>query len=50
MKRAHRRTHKILWFILFPTLLLVLYFALTGRTSIPDNEILPATSTLETTR
>ncbi len=35
MKRAHRRSHLIIWIILFPAIVAGAYFALKNRTELP---------------
>jgi hypothetical protein len=41
MKRAHRKTHLLLWLILAPAMIAVLFFAVTHRPDAPVNETLP---------
>jgi len=41
MKRAHRRTHLIIWLILAPVIAATLYFALEQRPPAPVNDALP---------
>lgn len=47
MRRAHRRTHLLLWLVLGPLALALLVTALTSR---PDAPVQPAPSTLELDR
>ena len=48
MKRAHRRNHLIIWILLVPILLAILYLSLTLRPGEPVNEELPAELVEET--
>lgn len=42
MKRAHQKAHLRIWFILGPTLLGIIYFAVNLRPDTPINDILLA--------
>lgn len=42
MKRAHRRNHLIIWILLVPILIAVLYLSIALRPGEPVNEELPA--------
>ena len=44
MKRAHRNTHRLIWLLMTPALLLVLYLALEARPDDPINNALPELS------
>ena len=47
MRRAHRRTHLVLWLILGPIIAAILYLAIEQRPPAPVNEALPANLTVE---
>ena len=47
MKRAHRRSHLILWLILTPAMVAVIYLAVTLRPPAPVNDTLPDALTQE---
>lgn len=47
MKRAHQKAHLLIWFVLGPALLAVIYFAVNLRPDTPVNDTLPASLSAE---
>lgn len=41
MKRAHRRTHLLLWLVLGPFMIAILYLSVQNRPNPPINDTLP---------